>query len=318
MKLEEVIKKFKTNPGYITNGAGKLSKLWNCSIRDIKDARLILKQEKFKKQANEIEQTSEDIEVKRLFFDIETSPNIGFFWKSGYGLNIGPENIINERAIICACYKWENEDKVHYLVWDENQDDRNIIEKLTKVIEESDEVVAHNGDQFDLKWLRTRALFHRIPFPYRIRTLDTLKKSRNAFNFNSNKLDYIGKFLGVGEKVDNGGFGLWKDIILNKSEEALSKMVEYCMGDVILLQDIYSELHRYIHKNTSFAVLNGKPKWRCVECVSDKIKLRKSSATVMGIIKRHMVCKDCGCQYDISNKTYQDFLGRNLKKYGNS
>lgn len=313
MTLEEVVKKFKTNPKYLRNGAGKLSKRWKCSVKDINEARLILKLENIKKQSTEIKQTSEDIKVKRLFFDIETSPNIGFFWKSGYGLNIGPENIISERAVICVCYKWEDEDKVHYVTWDEDQNDKLVIKELAKILEEADEVIAHNGDSFDIKWLRTRALYHRISFPYRIRTLDTLKKARNAFSFNSNKLDYIGKFLGVGEKVDNGGFGLWKDIILNKSDEALDKMVEYCMGDVILLQDIYSEIHSYIHKNTSFSVLNGRPKWRCVECISDKVKLRKSSATVMGVIKRHMICKDCGCQYDISNKTYQDFLSRNLK-----
>jgi hypothetical protein len=37
---------------------------------------------------------------KRLFFDIETSPNIGLFWSAGFKLNIAPENIIKERAII--------------------------------------------------------------------------------------------------------------------------------------------------------------------------------------------------------------------------
>jgi hypothetical protein len=26
--------------------------------------------------------------IKRLFFDIETSPNIGFFWTAGYKQNI--------------------------------------------------------------------------------------------------------------------------------------------------------------------------------------------------------------------------------------
>ena len=39
--------------------------------------------------------------IKRLFFDIETSPNIGYFWRAGYKLNIGADNIIEERKIIC-------------------------------------------------------------------------------------------------------------------------------------------------------------------------------------------------------------------------
>ena len=61
---------------------------------------------------------------KRLFFDIETSPNIGFFWQAGYKKNIDYSNIIKERAIICICYKWEGEKEVGYLHWDAKQCDK--------------------------------------------------------------------------------------------------------------------------------------------------------------------------------------------------
>ena len=43
--------------------------------------------------------------IKRLFFDIETSPNIVYSWRTGYNLTITTENIITERAIICISYK---------------------------------------------------------------------------------------------------------------------------------------------------------------------------------------------------------------------
>jgi len=52
---------------------------------------------------------------KRLFFDIETSPNVGFFWSAGYKLNVTADSIIQERAIICICYKWEDEKEVYHL-----------------------------------------------------------------------------------------------------------------------------------------------------------------------------------------------------------
>ena len=48
---------------------------------------------------------------KRLFFDIETSFNIGFFWRAGYKQVITPEQIIHERKVICVSYKLEYEDK---------------------------------------------------------------------------------------------------------------------------------------------------------------------------------------------------------------
>jgi hypothetical protein len=68
--------------------------------------------------------------IKRLFFDIETSPNIGLFWTAGYKQTISPDNIIKERAIICICYKWAGEKEVYSLTWDSKQDDKKILEKF--------------------------------------------------------------------------------------------------------------------------------------------------------------------------------------------
>ena len=64
---------------------------------------------------------------KRLFFDIEVSPNIVFSWRSGYRLNIDPDNIIEERKIICVCWKWEGKDEIHSLTWDKKQDDKKLL-----------------------------------------------------------------------------------------------------------------------------------------------------------------------------------------------
>jgi len=74
------------------------------------------------------------IKKKRLFFDIETSFNIGIFWRAGYNQSIRPDDIIHERAIICVCWKWEGEDKVYSLTWDKNQSDKNLLEEFIKVL----------------------------------------------------------------------------------------------------------------------------------------------------------------------------------------
>ena len=76
---------------------------------------------------------------KRLFFDIETSPNIGLFWSAGFKLNIAPENIIKERAIICICYKWQGQDKVYSLQWDSKQEDKKMLTEFIKIANECDE-----------------------------------------------------------------------------------------------------------------------------------------------------------------------------------
>ena len=242
-------------------------------------------------------------EIKRLFFDIETSyylvPTFQF-WK----VNINPDNIIREKKIICICYKWQYEDTVHTLVWDKKHDDTKLVKDFIQVIKNADEIVAHNGDKFDMKELRTREILtDNLMFPV-YRTLDTLKKSRQYFRFASNKLDYIGKALGVGRKLDHEGMKMWIDICEHKDAKQQAKMIDYCQQDVILLEDVYTAISPYIYHNTNFAVLTGKPKWYCPECASKNTQLSHTDATAMGVIRRHMKCNNCKKFYKISNKTY--------------
>jgi len=250
-----------------------------------------------------LEITKKKGEIKRLFFDIETSyylvPTFQF-WK----VNINPDNIIRDKKIICICYKWQYEDKVHRLVWDKNQDDTKLVKDFIQVIKHADEIVAHNGDKFDMKELRTRAILtDNLMFPV-YRTLDTLKKARQYFRFASNKLDYLGKALNLGRKLDHEGMRMWIDICEHKDRFALKKMVEYCEQDVILLEEVYQALSPYIYHNTNFAVLKGGKKWHCPECASENVQLSHTDATAMGVIRRHMKCNDCRKFFKISNKTY--------------
>ena len=129
--------------------------------------------------------------LKRLYFDIETSPNIVETWNVGYNLNISYDNIQQERSIICICYKWEHENVVHYLTWNKG-DDKSMVIDFCKIITEADEVVGHNGDKYDIKFLKTRAVYHGVKTLHKIKSIDTLKISRKEFMFNSNRLDYIG------------------------------------------------------------------------------------------------------------------------------
>ena len=191
---------------------------------------------------NEIEREKERPK-KRLFFDIEVSPNIVLSWRIGNNLNLDHNSIIQERAIICICYKWEGEDKVSSIQWN-NGDDTDLVGKFTKIIDSADEVIAQNGDSFDIKWLRTRCIYHGIPMSPKLNSIDTLKMARNNFKFNSNKLDYMGKFFGLGSKMKTD-FGLWKDILLKNDKKAMSTMIAYCKQDVILLEEVYKQLQQF-------------------------------------------------------------------------
>ena len=241
--------------------------------------------------------------IKRLFFDIETSPNVVYSWRIGYNLTLTPDNIIDERKIICISYKWEDSDKIYSLKWDKNQCDKQMLIDFIEQANQADELIAHNGDRFDIKWIRTRCIFHRIPMFPQYKTLDTLKKAKNGFNFNSNKLDYIAQFLGVGAKVKHSGFDMWKKVMKN-DPEAMDEMVNYCEGDIIVLEDVYFTMQNYIKTNTHNGVINNNLKYSCPSCGSEYSELIKNNVTALGTIKRLMECNDCDYNFEISNSSY--------------
>jgi uncharacterized protein YprB with RNaseH-like and TPR domain len=229
---------------------------------------------------------------RRLYFDIETSPNVGLFWQAGYKQKIDYDNIIKERAIICICFKWEDEEQVYSLHWDKKQNDKTLLTEFIKVANHATELVAHNGDKFDLPWIRTRCLFHRIDMFPDYQTIDTLKITRNKFRMNSNRLDYIARFLGLGKKLETG-FGLWKDILLNNCRESMDKMVEYCKQDVILLEKVYKEISNHVQSKVHYGVVYGEGRGTCKNCGSDDLVRQRVRVTAAGIRYIQYKCNTC-------------------------
>jgi len=260
---------------------------------------------------------AKQIPIKRLFFDIETSYYILKLrvWQlKNYKTYFDPDDIEVEKQIICISYKWQYEDEVHNLDW--RMGEKEMLKKFIKIIGDADELIAFNGDNFDIKFLRTRCIKHGILMFPTYRTLDPLKKARSHFLFASNKLDYLGEFLNTGRKTEHEGFDMWKKIVEEGDEEALNKMIEYCNNDVILLEDTFFVISPFINHNNNFAILTGGEKWHCPECASEDVEMYRTYSTPMGIIRRKMKCNACRKQYRISNRTYMHMLEDQFKTNG--
>ena len=83
MTIQQVIEKFEKYPKALTNGAGHLSKRWNCDKDIIYKARKIVRN----KNKYGTEYNPKDVAFrpetlpKILVFDIETSPTISYTWR---------------------------------------------------------------------------------------------------------------------------------------------------------------------------------------------------------------------------------------------
>jgi DNA polymerase III epsilon subunit-like protein len=158
--------------------------------------------------------------LRTIFWDVETSPLIVPVW----GLwenNIDHTNILEETNILCACWKELGKAEIRDLRVDPSnpRDDKGLCRVLKNVLSEADVIVAHNGDDFDLRVLNARLIYHGFdPLPP-ITTIDTKKVAKSKFRFVSNRLDYLGAYLGLGRKKKTS-FKLWLDV-LNGNQKAL-------------------------------------------------------------------------------------------------
>ena len=191
-----------------------------------------------------------------------------------------------------------------------------MLKEFTKLLAQADEIIAHYGDNFDLKWIRTRALIHGIDVMPHPKTIDTLKLAKKYFNFNSNKLDYIAKFLQVGAKMETGGLDLWKDIVFRKDQDALDKMVEYCKMDVQVLEKVYNKIQGYTLPQHNYAVQHGGDRYECVECGGTNYQYNKKVVTRAGTVHHWVKCKDCNSYNKLSQlifSKYQEYIYRKKK-----
>ena len=252
------------------------------------------------------------IKPKRLFYDIETSYNIVKSWRVGYNLSLQPEDIIQERAIITIAYKWEGEDDVTVLSWNKGCD-KKIIEDFVKVMSEADEMVGHNLDRYDTKFIMGRALKHGIPALPKYQSTDTLKLAKKHFMLNSNKLDYIAQYLGIGHKTKHRGMPMWDDIILRNDPKALEEMIEYNVQDIFLTEQVYHKLMEYSLPKVNHASKQTGNKHTCPQCGSDHAELHKTYISGTGTKTRLMNCLNCSTNFIINNTNYTKFYERNAK-----
>lgn len=233
--------------------------------------------------------------AKILFLDIETSPNIGFVWGK-YEQDV--IEYVQEWYLLCASWKWLGDRKIYASAQIDSSgykkdrtNDKNVLAKLWKVLDEADVVIVHNGAQFDIPKINARFITHGMtpPSPYKV--IDTVKVARSKFKFNSNKLNDLSQSLNIGRKVETGGFQLWIDCMAG-DKKAWARMVRYNKQDVSLLEEVYLKFRPWITNHPNLNLLSDTV-FNCPNCHSDALQSRGFSITTTSK-KRRYQCQDCG------------------------
>lgn len=234
--------------------------------------------------------------LKIIFFDEETS----LIEYAGFSLfqdSIPISNIIRDWHIICVGWKLLGEKKTHLIsvVQDTKRfkkdfnDDFYVVSELRKVLVGADILIAHNGLKFDLKKFNARLIYHNLEPLSPIRFIDTLKEIRKIASITSNKLDYLGTFLHIGNKIHTGA-NLWMKV-LQGDPKAIKAMGIYCKNDVVLLEKVYLRIRKYITSSPT-KVLDKKPE--CPKCGMNSLIKRGGGMKADGVVKQIHQCKSCG------------------------
>ena len=193
-----------------------------------------------------------------LLWDCETAPMLGYLWGL-FKQNVGINQLEDHSYMLSWSAKWLGSDDVVGLSLANtkgyvagSEDDSELIKPLKDLINSADIVVAHNQNGFDKKVFNTRLLVNGMTPPKPYKSVDTLQIAKKHFKFSSNKLDGIAMQLGLIQKIDTGGFKLWRGCTYG-DEQSFKDMLEYNMQDVEVLEQVYLKLRAWDdrHPNVS-------------------------------------------------------------------
>lgn len=235
-------------------------------------------------------------EPKVLLYDIETTPNLAYVWGKYQQDVIQYED---ETKMLCFAYKWLGEKKTHVIGRDdfdlyktEPDSDVMVLAKLWQLFDEADVVIAHNGDSFDQKMANARFIQVGFPKPSWYTSVDTKRVAKKYFRFNSNKLDDLGRILGLGQKLDTGGFETWLGC-MRGDKAAWKRMKQYNKQDVALLEEVYLKLRPWMEQHPAMNVIAGRPD-ACPKCLEIGSMVKRGLKYNKTTVVQRYKCMECG------------------------
>lgn len=242
--------------------------------------------------------------MKILLLDIETSPNIAYVWQL-FKETVPLARLIESSEVMCFSAKWYGE---KHVVFDSifQSSPQEMLSNIHSLLDAADIVVHYNGQAFDIPCLNKEFLLYGFPPPAPYKQVDLLKTAKTQFKFTSNKLDYICKKLGLGQKPETN-FQLWVDC-MNKNPAAWDKMKNYNVNDVLMLEKLYDKFMPWVKPHPNYSLYTENRNILCPICGSESFQRRGFAYTTVGKYQRYQ-CNAChGWFKDRKNLEYKQTL----------
>jgi len=222
-----------------------------------------------------------------LVVDVETAPNLAWVWQL-FDANVSLNQLVQSGGILSWSAKWHEEPYTYFdSVW--TNDAEGMMSNLWVLMDDADAVVGWNSNRFDIRHINAEFAKQGWGPPSPYKKIDLMQTVRRHMKFPSNKLDYVSQALGVGRKLETGGFELWTDV-MSGNKKAQRLMQDYNVQDVELTEMVYDKLRAWIAPAVNKSIEQGHV---CPECGSRHLQSRGYRYNVSAKYKRWH-CQSCG------------------------
>ena len=229
--------------------------------------------------------------AKIILYDLETSRT----GVEGYGNRWDFKVVKFTKQSELMCYSWKElgEKNVHFVSRYDFKTYHDFVQSLRDLLHSADITIAHNGGSFDDKMANRFFVTENILPPKPRKTVDTKREAKRWFRFDSNSLDDLGQFLGLGRKQTIGYADLEDDFMSgNPSRKTVKLMKDYNDQDVRLLEAIYLRMLPFMSSHPNLGDIDGRDAI-CPKCGSTSLHKRGFNRKRTGSSQRYQ-CQSCG------------------------
>lgn len=218
--------------------------------------------------------------------------------------------------MLCFGYRWLGDEKTHvlsvtdYAEFEEDvTNDRRIVEDARAILASANVWVTWYGKRFDVPFIRSRLLNHKLPPLPESRHYDGWETARKKLRLHSNRLASVSAFLGVEEKTPLSG-PIWVRAAAGHPS-SIDYVKAHCRQDVVVLEQVYRRLRPIAttHPNLGmFVPALGRPRTKaeiedegtrpadrppCPACGLRKLR-RAGEQVGITVAYARYVCGSCG------------------------
>lgn len=170
--------------------------------------------------------------------------------------------------------------------------EKRLLVDVSAMLLDCDVWLTHFGTWYDINFINTRLLYHRLPIiPPTFSHIDTWKVAKNRLKLRNNRLVTIQEFLGLSTKKNAIQPEQWLRA-LGGHRPSMAYIVEHCRLDVLVLEQAYLRLRPLVLDHPNRGLIDGRG--GCSACGAKKLQKRGFHVTRTRKYQRYQ-CQNSHC-----------------------